>query len=270
MPEREELIAQWRRNLAETAGCPDEVLDELESHMRDELHQLVQAGHSEGQAFALAASRLGHPRALATEFAKAAAPAFWLPVRVALFASVALVALLIGYLLARWQDGRLESLLAVHVGAITLGYSAALFAGILVICYVVTRPFRDLAAEQIQGLQRAVFTLTATSAVLTLLGVLLGSVWAKDHLGRYWDWDAKETGGAVVLVWDAVLLLLLASRLWEPRAMLLSILGNSVVGFAWFAGAPHLRVQLLAFALTQVVLFSLGFLPAERLRIRRA
>jgi hypothetical protein len=270
MPEREELIAHWRRNVAETTGCPNEVLDELESHLREALQQLVQAGHSEGQAFALAAARLGHPRALATEFAKVAEPASWLPVRLATFAAVVLAALLVGYLLARWQDDRLELLLAVHVGAITLGYSASLLVGTLVICYVSIRPFRDLAAGQIRGLERAVFALTVTATVLSFIGVLLGCVWARDHLGRYWDWDPKETWGAVVLVWDASLLLLLAARVWEHRVMLLGILGNGLVSFAWSAGAPHLRVGLMTFALTQVLLFGLGFLPAECLRSRGA
>jgi hypothetical protein len=268
MPEREELIAGWRRNLAETTGCTNEVLDELESHLRDELQQLVQAGHSEERAFALAASRMGHPRALATEFAKVAEPPLWLPVRWATFAVIALAALLVGFLLSRWQDARLESLVVVHVGAITLGYSISLLVGILVICYVATRPFRDLSDGQLRGLEQAVLKLTATATVLTLIGILLGCVWAKEHLGSYWGWDPRETWAAVVVVWNAVLLLLVRAHVWERRTILLGILGNALVGFAWFAGLPHLRGVVILFALIQALLFGLGFLPAGVLRRR--
>jgi hypothetical protein len=270
MPEREEFIAQWRRNLAETTGCNKDVLDELESHLRDELQQLIQSGHSEEQAFALAVSRLGPPRALATEFAKVAEPASWLPIRLMMFILTIFTTLLIGFLLLRWQEGRLDLLVATHVGAITLGYTYSLIIGTLVICYVLTRPLHDLSAGQMLGLKRAVFSLTATAAVLTLTGTLLGCVWAKDHLGHYWGWDLREIGAAVVVIWDAVLILLLMARVWEHRLVLLGILGNGLVGFAWFGHLPHLRTAVTIFALIQLLLFGLGFVPAGALHRRRA
>jgi hypothetical protein len=282
MPEREELIAQWRRNLAQATGCTNEVLDELESHLRDELQQLIQSGHTEEQAFALATSRLGPPRALATEFAKVAEPASWLPIRLARFAVTILTTLVVGFLLLRWQEGRLDLLVATHVGAITLGYTISLLAGALVICYVATRPFHDLTAGQIRGLERAVLVLTATAAVLTLIGILLGCVWAKDHLGRFWSWDPREIGAAVVVIWETFLILLLMARVWEHRVILLSILGNGLVGFAWFATAwladaqkvraygprTDLQIAVIIFALIQLLFFGLGFLPAGSLRRR--
>ena len=62
MPDIEPRIADWRRALAETAGCTDEVLDELESHLRDEVQRLVQTGEPEERALDLALSRLGPPQ----------------------------------------------------------------------------------------------------------------------------------------------------------------------------------------------------------------
>lgn len=279
MPEHEELIAGWRRNLAETTGCTNEVLDELESHLRDEIQQLVQSGHSEEQAFALATSRLGPPRALATEFAKVAEPASWLPIRLARFAVTILTTLVVGFLWLRWQEGRLDLFLGTHVGTIILGYTISLLAGALVICYVATRPFHDLTAGQIRGLERAVLGLTTTAAVLTLIGILLGCVWAKDHLGRFWGWDPREIGAAVVVIWETSLILLLMARVWEHRVILLSILGNGLVGFAWFATAwladaraygprSDLQIAVIIFALIQLLFFGLGFLPAGSLRRR--
>ncbi|HEY7314671.1 MAG TPA: cytochrome c biogenesis protein CcsA [Gemmataceae bacterium] len=268
MLELEQLIAQWRRGLAETTGCSSEVLDELESHLREAIGQLVQGGHSEEQALTLAASRLGSPPALAAEFAKVAAPVPWLPVRLVTFTAIVLAALLAGYLLARCQDGRLEFLLAAHVGAVTLGYTGSFLVGFLAICYVARRPFRDLSPGQMQSLHRAVFRLTTVATALTIVAVLLGCVWAKDHLGRYWGWDPKETGAACVLAWNLTMLLLW----WGVPALgrmviLLGIIGNIVVSLAWFAGAPpHIFAGVLVFGFTQMVLFGMGFLPAGRYR----
>src|SRR6516164_8947746 len=127
MSELDRLIATWRRGLAETAGCSKEVLDELESHLRDEVQQLVRAGHTEEQAMTLAASRLGSPHTLGAEFAKVARPAPWLPVRIfgIGFMVVVLATPFLGYFLARGQNGRLRLLLTAHVCAIILGYSAS-------------------------------------------------------------------------------------------------------------------------------------------------
>jgi hypothetical protein len=270
MPELELFIAQWRRSLAETTGCTNEVLDELESHLRDEIQQLVQAGQSPEQAMARASARLGSPHTLAAEFAKVASPAPWLPVRLVLvlFTALVLVALFVGYWLAAGQNGRIGFLLAAHVCAITLGYSASFFLGLLAICYVVQRPFRDLSAGQIKSAGRTAFCFTGVAAVLTLAGILLGCVWAKDHLGRYWGWDPKEMGAACVLAWNlAMLLLLWHRRSFERMAISLGILGNIVVSLAWFAGAPpYFFTWLLLFGVPQIVLFSVGFLPAERFR----
>lgn len=221
---------------------------------------------------ALAALRLGHPSALAREFAKVAEPASWLPVRVVRFAAIILSALLVGFLLFKYQEGRVDLLSAAHVCGVTLGYTLSLLVGSLAICYVTTRPFRDLSAGQMQELKRAVFKLTATAAVLTLAGLLMGCVWAKDHLGRYWGWHPRETWGAGVVIWDLALLLLLAARTWNRRVIPLAILGNIVVAYAWFADDPSLHSYghstahnaSMVFGLIQLFLFGVGFLPTRR------
>jgi hypothetical protein len=272
MPELEQLIAKWRRGLAETAGCSKEVLDELESHLRDEIQQLVRTGHSEERALTLAASRLGSPHTLATEFAKVSDPVSWLPVRILgiSFLVFLLATLFLGYILAGGQNGRMGALLATHVCAIILGYGASLFVGLLAICYVARRPFGDLSAGQMQSLGRAVFALTAVATGLTLVGILLGCVWARDHLGRYWGWDPKESWAAGVLIWDVAMLTLLRYRPSDREVVRLGILGNVLVGFAWISGAPQLLPSLMTFAAIHLALFVTGFVPPGSLRRRSA
>lgn len=61
---------KWRRALSEKRMCSRGDVDELESHLRDEMDQLQKLGLSEQEAFMVGAHRLGEPAALAGEFAK--------------------------------------------------------------------------------------------------------------------------------------------------------------------------------------------------------
>ena len=63
-------ISEWRSEIA-AAGitCPD-TLDELESHMRDEVESQIRAGTAGEAAFTAAVQRLGQGGALNSEFKK--------------------------------------------------------------------------------------------------------------------------------------------------------------------------------------------------------
>jgi hypothetical protein len=63
-------INQWREILLEKQTCKTSDLDELESHLRDEIDQLKLNGLSEQEAFLVGTHRLGDTKVLADEFAK--------------------------------------------------------------------------------------------------------------------------------------------------------------------------------------------------------
>ena len=66
----EQAITEWRRQMA-TGGVKAPVpLDELESHLRDEVEQQVLSGSSEERAFEIALQRIGRAEALKREFKK--------------------------------------------------------------------------------------------------------------------------------------------------------------------------------------------------------
>jgi hypothetical protein len=68
----EKAIADWRRRMS-AAGIKDaEVLDELESHLSDDVGRQVQSGLGVEGAFDLASERIGKSEGLAIEFEKAA------------------------------------------------------------------------------------------------------------------------------------------------------------------------------------------------------
>jgi hypothetical protein len=67
----EQAIAEWRRRMAAGGLESSELLDELESHLRDDIERQVRLGADGRHAYEAAVERLGRPGALQLEFAKA-------------------------------------------------------------------------------------------------------------------------------------------------------------------------------------------------------
>ena len=63
-------ISEWRRQLAGGGIDSPEVLDELESHLRDDIEQQMRSEISEAQAFQNAIRDVGQPSLLKSEFGK--------------------------------------------------------------------------------------------------------------------------------------------------------------------------------------------------------
>lgn len=68
----ENAISEWRQGMVAAGVKAGEILNELESHFRDDLARQVKAGASTEEAFKIAARRIGESGALATEFEKSA------------------------------------------------------------------------------------------------------------------------------------------------------------------------------------------------------
>src|SRR5436309_14918739 len=71
----DEAIADWRRRMFAAGMKNPGALDELESHLREEVERRMRSGMSAEQAFEIAVRCLGQPAALQNEFAKAGATA---------------------------------------------------------------------------------------------------------------------------------------------------------------------------------------------------
>lgn len=70
MPDLEQQIAEWRRQML-AAGIKTPVpMDELESHLREDIERQMRSGLNEQQAFEAAVRGIGQTAALKTEFAK--------------------------------------------------------------------------------------------------------------------------------------------------------------------------------------------------------
>src|SRR5688500_16731372 len=69
MPELEPQIAAWRRAML-AKRIKSSVLEELESHLREDIEHMMQSGTAAQQAFDAAAARMGSPAQLRHEFQK--------------------------------------------------------------------------------------------------------------------------------------------------------------------------------------------------------
>jgi hypothetical protein len=276
----EKSIADWRRNLSAGPKIAADEIDELESHLRETIDQLVRSGLTEPEAFERATKQLGGSATIASEFRKLDPPT-WLPIKLVIGAYLtAMLAFAIFSIAFSARPSGL--LLATHVFTITLGYTTTLLIGALGICFVGQRSLSDFSPMRHRALTRVTFRFGCVATALTAVGVIMGMFWANAEWGRYWAWDMKETGGFCIVLWQ--LSFLIAHRFPRSSARfvpLASILGNIVVTLGWFG--PNLpssglhdyqsgtySLLLLATVAIHFTFFLLGFAPAGWLRLRKA
>ena len=169
--------------------------------------------------------------------------------------------------------------LATHVVVITIGYAATFLAGFLAIIYVCRGVLtRSLDKATADALSRMVYGIICFATLFSLVGTILGGIWADQSWGRFWGWDPKENGAAMIVLWNAVVLhARWGGMVRERGAMLLAIFGNIVTAWSWF-GTNMLGIGLHAygfmesapfylgmFILTQLALIGIGALLPERM-----
>jgi hypothetical protein len=257
MPDLESHIAPWRNRLAAALGDGGKTLDELEGHLRDEIHALMQKGTPLDTAVNLAMAKLGAPEALAQEFGKNTQ--WWWPIYIwgaVLLLVVIAVLVLIGVRLPGADGDRF--LLLIHIAGVTIGYVLSFGVGGLAVLYGLQRMVRDLSGGQRAFWMKTVRWTAGAALAFTIVGVALGAVWAGNQLGQAWDWDPREIGAVLVIAWLAVLLATTRHLRWLLCA---GMAGNLVVTFAWFVAPVIPREgQLHSYGGWQ--LHSLGFLVA--------
>jgi ABC-type transport system involved in cytochrome c biogenesis permease subunit len=207
--------------------------------------------------------------------------------------------------------------LATHVVAITIGYSATFLAGCLAVAYILLgvcsrwldRAFNKesaqvvTAASRIVGIPsgtvpglaagtsangetngraivRMVYAILCFATLFSFVGTVLGGIWADQSWGRFWGWDPKENGAALIVMWNAIVL----HARWggfirERGLMVMAVFGNIVTAWSWF-GVNLLSVGLHSYGFTEGAFFWLfafwasqllimalgGFLPLENWR----
>jgi len=127
--------------------------------------------------------------------------------------------------------------LTTHVITITLGYSAGLLSAFLSAAYVLMRGLSldEGQPEMRRALTRAVYGMICFTLFLSLVGTVLGGIWANDSWGRFWGWDPKENGALLIVLWTlAILHARMGGYIKEWGLHLASLFTAVVVTFSWW------------------------------------
>ncbi|MDX1681553.1 MAG: cytochrome c biogenesis protein CcsA [Phycisphaeraceae bacterium] len=164
--------------------------------------------------------------------------------------------------------------LATHVTVITIGYSATFFAGLLGIIWLINEVFfaASTSPARRRDLGRTIYGVICFALMMSFVGTVLGGIWADFSWGRFWGWDPKENGAALVVLVNALALHAWWGGLIRERGLaVLAVSGNIVTAWSWF-GTNMLGVGLhsygfmesaafwlIAFVVSQLLLMGLGF-----------
>lgn len=127
--------------------------------------------------------------------------------------------------------------LTTHVITITMGYAAGLLSAFLSSAFVLMRGLNldnnDHALRRI--ITRVIYGMLCFTLFLSLVGTVLGGIWANDSWGRFWGWDPKENGALLIVLWTlAILHARIGGYVREWGLHLASIFTAIVVTFSWW------------------------------------
>ncbi|HEX7510406.1 MAG TPA: cytochrome c biogenesis protein CcsA, partial [Chitinivibrionales bacterium] len=153
--------------------------------------------------------------------------------------------------------------LTSHVITIACGYAGCIAAGLLSHIALVRGVFFRRTFPTPDSLDLCVYGILAFGLTFTVIGTVLGGLWADQAWGRFWGWDPKENGALVIILWCAFLFHMRRTN-WLGRQGFAAgcVIGVSLVLCAWL-GVNLLGIGMHAYGFTSTgarVLFSvLGF-----------
>ena len=158
--------------------------------------------------------------------------------------------------------------LATHVVCITLGYAATYLAGMFGVLYLFGGIFSpNLGKDVGKEITRMTYGVLCFATFFSLVGTVLGGLWADDSWGRFWGWDPKENGALIIVLWNALVLHARWGNMIKGRGMaILSVIGNIVVSWSWF-GVNELGVGLHSYGFTEGRLAWLALFVISQLAI---
>ena len=98
----------------------------------------------------------------------------------------------------------------------------------------------------------------------SIVGTILGGIWANYSWGRFWGWDPKENGALMICLAELIILHLRMGGYIRDRGVhVLSVLNAMIIAFSWW-GVNLLGVGLHSYGFTDGIFKLLaGFFALE-------
>ncbi|MBM3988510.1 MAG: hypothetical protein FJ294_11215 [Planctomycetes bacterium] len=142
--------------------------------------------------------------------------------------------------------------LATHVTAITIGYSAGMLAALIASVYLVSKVLglKRADPQYFRSLTRMTYGTLCFGLIFSVVGTILGGIWANESWGRFWGWDPKENGALLICLAQIVVLhARMGGYVRDFGIQMLAAFGGTVVAFSWF-GVNLLGVGLHSYGFT--------------------
>jgi ABC-type transport system involved in cytochrome c biogenesis permease subunit len=149
--------------------------------------------------------------------------------------------------------------LSTHVTTITMGYSAGLLASAFSHVYVIGRLVRGgkPRGEFFKSLIRMTYGVICFGLIFSVVGTILGGVWANESWGRFWGWDPKENGALMIVLWELFILhARMGGYIRDLGIAMAAIFGGMIVAFSWW-GVNLLGIGLHSYGFTSGVMRTL-------------
>ena len=150
--------------------------------------------------------------------------------------------------------------LSTHVTTITIGYAAGLLAGAIAHVYLILRlvKYKNNDPTAFRNLTRMVYGVICFGLFFSVIGTILGGIWANDSWGRFWGWDPKENGALLIVLWELTILHgRMGGYIRELGINLAAIFGGCIIAFSWW-GVNLLGVGLHSYGWTSGVFTALS------------
>ncbi len=107
--------------------------------------------------------------------------------------------------------------------------------------------------ETSKDISRMAYAFVMAGLFLSLVGTVLGGIWANYSWGRFWGWDPKENGALMIVLMNLIILhARLGGYIREVGFHASNIVLGMIVAFSWF-GTNQLGVGLHAYGFTDGV-----------------
>ncbi len=127
--------------------------------------------------------------------------------------------------------------LSTHVTTINIGYAGGMLAALIASAWLVLRTlgFRRGDDAWYRDVHRMVYGATCFGLLFSVVGTILGGIWANESWGRFWGWDPKENGALLICLCQIAMLHGRLSGLLRQWGFCLAAgFTGMVVAFSWF------------------------------------